>query len=742
MPNGRLGRCIIPARKPAEIYHNTSGNAASVTLFANTISTDKNTEMSVVVGIASTTLQAETTEVTMAAGSFCSMTSVAYSCNLSEQNVGYSTFMGVFKPSQVNSCFSLSCMPMYAPDGKNLMDQTYQRYTDAYGCTMERRGDFSVNRFHWNCMCNQTCIPQSFGGNERQNPAIWMREGPASCNDHGPFYAGKIIGVWWNECCSCCWITNNACNGSGAGTWYPISARNVGMGMSARAASTSMQLVTNWCCCCGEIGDGSVTNCGVGGYVPVVRFDGCSSVPCCFGNHCNLMWCKRCACHCCFGAGVKLWNWYMLERSNYCCCENFTVDGQQCFCNTIVTQKYSNQCCASNIGEGILRGPLWMTYYWCCSCACGNFRGGAINTCWSKNAECGCICWRQWWTIGICSCEMAAQALCCSTKCLCHACTNNYMQNSWDHTYGERMSPYSAWFGMTNCSFFQWRCYDTSAVDGKGRFSFFHSFPDEQYMRRCMSGSYECYWFVRYNLYVDAPASSGPVNEGPIKYWAWNPHVINKHGSMGCTYIMSRSRTTEHCGIFSFDANDARVQQGPFCYCSGNANFCCGTWSDWAVCHCFNSASTCTITPFFTKVADFPTAMASDDYSSTSDKYMCMSCLFRTDYCTWVINIYNYRTGTWDGYYSSDLFNWNAVTSPYLAKVSDTLTTEVTADYACIINRCNCFFSNVDCSGIIDWKLSSGQYERTGLVLSDGDRIMVNNDSDVKLNVQVWGYEG
>ena len=35
------------------------------------------------------------------------------------------------------------------------------------------------------------------------------------------------------------------------------------------------------------------------------------------------------------------------------------------------------------------------------------------------------------------------------------------------------------------------------------------------------------------------------------------------------------------------------------------------------------------------------------------------------------------------------------------------------------------------------------QYERTGVVLSDGDKLFVKNHSGTEtLNVQVWGYEG
>ena len=43
---------------------------------------------------------------------------------------------------------------------------------------------------------------------------------------------------------------------------------------------------------------------------------------------------------------------------------------------------------------------------------------------------------------------------------------------------------------------------------------------------------------------------------------------------------------------------------------------------------------------------------------------------------------------------------------------------------------------------MIDYKLSANQYERTGVVLSDGDRVFVNNDADTCLSFQIWGYEG
>jgi hypothetical protein len=142
------------------------------------------------------------------------------------------------------------------------------------------------------------------------------------------------------------------------------------------------------------------------------------------------------------------------------------------------------------------------------------------------------------------------------------------------------------------------------------------------------------------------------------------------------------------------------------------------------------------------KVADFPAAMSCSKYLGSTYKEMCVSCLYRSDNCTWNLQVYNFQTYKWDGFTSTDLINWSNLPDPYSQRVSDILTTAVTSDYACIVDDCNCFFANIDCSGLIDYKLSMNQYERTGIVLSDGDRIMVNNNGDVKTSFQVWGYEG
>ena len=111
------------------------------------------------------------------------------------------------------------------------------------------------------------------------------------------------------------------------------------------------------------------------------------------------------------------------------------------------------------------------------------------------------------------------------------------------------------------------------------------------------------------------------------------------------------------------------------------------------------------------------------------------------------MDLYNHTSAKWDSYSTSDLYNWALVndstsTTPFALKVNDTLNIKVTTDCRCIIASCNCFMANMDCSGLIDYQFTGNQYERNGIVLSNGDRVMINNNSDEKLSAQIWGYEG
>lgn len=148
MPNGRLAKCVIPNRTAAEVYHNTSGNAASVSLFANTISTTTNSEVTVVVGIASTTLQAETTLVTQSAGFFCSMTSFnyTYDYNYGADNLCSDTY-GRTQTGVAKTFAGVQRIPICVVGnngmGNNCQDtyidaNAYNYFVDSYGCATTR----------------------------------------------------------------------------------------------------------------------------------------------------------------------------------------------------------------------------------------------------------------------------------------------------------------------------------------------------------------------------------------------------------------------------------------------------------------------------------------------------------------------------------------------------------------------------------------------------------------------------
>ena len=216
------------------------------------------------------------------------------------------------------------------------------------------------------------------------------------------------------------------------------------------------------------------------------------------------------------------------------------------------------------------------------------------------------------------------------------------------------------------------------------------TFPDMCYMKYCMNDyGCECYWLQRYRLYIHQPeASDANSYEFPIKYLAWNCNVTNASGTAGCTYLMIRSQTATHCGIFTFDANDLRISHGPFCGCEGNSQRCCGTLQ-CIRCYYPDDTEAGGATGNggkLTKVADFPTEMASTDYSNTTDCVMCVSCLFRSDMSTWTMSLFNYTCQRWDGFQSSDLVTWAKIGDPYSVKISNILTQSVSSDYACLVD--------------------------------------------------------
>lgn len=211
--------------------------------------------------------------------------------------------------------------------------------------------------------------------------------------------------------------------------------------------------------------------------------------------------------------------------------------------------------------------------------------------------------------------------------------------------------------------------------------------------------------------------SAGSSCELPVKYLSYNPNTK-------CVYMMVRSQNPDECGIFS-------VSESTLCSCystSRTTTLCVATNVYCVTLQC---------SPLFCKVADFPTIMTCSYYTNP---LMCVSCIFRSGTSTWSMSIYNCNTTAWDTFVTSNLIDWESATTNLNYLENETSIVKNAID--CVYRECNCFMSNMDTSGILDYEVSANNYERTGVVISNGDRVMVNNNSNKCLSVQVWGYEG
>lgn len=72
-----------------------------------------------------------------------------------------------------------------------------------------------------------------------------------------------------------------------------------------------------------------------------------------------------------------------------------------------------------------------------------------------------------------------------------------------------------------------------------------------------------------------------------------------------------------------------------------------------------------------------------------------------------------------------------------------TTTTYITDGSTGINQTVNHYFNGscLDGSGTIEFRASANRLERTGIVLSNNDNLYVNNGSNSKMSVQVWGYD-
>lgn len=197
----------------------------------------------------------------------------------------------------------------------------------------------------------------------------------------------------------------------------------------------------------------------------------------------------------------------------------------------------------------------------------------------------------------------------------------------------------------------------------------------------------------------------------PIKWLSYNP--VNC-----CNYFMYFGANACTRGIYSVNWNKI---------CCTTVNNC--TCPEYCSVSSFNTTNFCT---FFTKVSSLPLPLLCCDYTT-----FCPTPIFRTQKCGWRFSVND--AGTWKEYCSSDMINWYPRTCNY--EICFNGGSYVSTGSA-IIRCCDCFFNVINSATYIEYKTTANNYERTGLVVSNNDRIYVKNTSQYGLAVNVWGYEG
>ena len=241
------------------------------------------------------------------------------------------------------------------------------------------------------------------------------------------------------------------------------------------------------------------------------------------------------------------------------------------------------------------------------------------------------------------------------------------------------------------------------------------------YCNRCSCEMHILDLFIKPNKY---DTQTYETNEYSIKYLSWNPQKC-------CTYLAIRSSDDNQCGIFSW-------------FGSGQQN----EYREWQV---GNGGITCIWpcdTTYFKRVATWPSVWTEEKYYKP---IMCQTCIHRMEKCLWTMGVFNHDTEVMDPFVSSDLINWAA--SPEGTNCSTTVIDDdpnnCIVEYmstTCKWRECKSFDGAVCKEGIIDWKLSFNNYERTGVIIDCDQRLFINNMANVSVgtafNFQIWGYEG
>ena len=214
-----------------------------------------------------------------------------------------------------------------------------------------------------------------------------------------------------------------------------------------------------------------------------------------------------------------------------------------------------------------------------------------------------------------------------------------------------------------------------------------------------------------------------------------------------CCQCFNRSYNTKPCCLVTYSWNAGYYH---FTLEAAGGAFCkSGDEVGNSPCWCQNKGIAGLGTVFFRKVANFPSIMTEHKYTQPR---MCVGCLFRSDTSVWSLPVYNHCCFRWDAFITCDLINWNKqelniVQNPtdQMTQVSSCQILSLENNYYC---KCtNCFMAGFDRSGLLELCISFNQYERTGLLISNGESVYVKSNNVSAgitdcFNFQIWGYEG
>lgn len=333
-----------------------------------------------------------------------------------------------------------------------------------------------------------------------------------------------------------------------------------------------------------------------------------------------------------------------------------------------------------------------------------------------------CVCDRAKHFVDVCVCGSCCTATICNSAGYVSAIDNYSSQNLSIALIGPATCactaafyPYSISIGSV--------CFGCSWANALSSASYYYYLNGPALLAGCEVlgvSEYGCYRFRAYDSACSFAENSCRMSRcfagqyimcvccviNPIKWMTYNPtDCLN--------YIMSYSGTADD-GIYKLTGLSTLKNL-------------------FYTCNCCILSETLSSSTIFTKVSSIPSV-----FCSISD--FRPSRLFQIENSKWILSVCNGSTCTWSQYVTCDLINWSTLCccSAQLTPLCNSYSTDGNG----IIKTTNNYFNCINCSGTLDYCVCLNQYTRTGVVVSNGDRLYMNNYGPSPIAVNVWGYEG